>query len=480
MGLEAATYVADLISTNPLSSDLESQGDDHLRLIKLALKNTFKNGSRGEYFQRSVSVSANQILVAADDKKVYAVSTAGAARTITLPTLTAADDGWMVGIIKSTTDTNDVVISPGSGTISGMDSVTLHAGYQSAIFLWTGTVWVLKAIDKLAPLRFIPLTADTALTNLHFGSLVTVTPAAGIVTLTLPTAVGHEGLSLLVERRGVTHNVVLDGSAAETINGAATYTLTTDRQVVWIISDGANWRILMVSAVGNTFDDAVVFNDTVTFNKQVHFTEQTLTDGASIAWDMSEAPDAKVTLAGNRTMTNPTGETVGNRGQLRVIQDATGNRTLAWGTAYKFTGAEDGRPDPAVNATTLYQYWVRGANDVLIDRNYMSNSDGIGFFKEYNLGAYNNNSTQTQAHSLGRLPSLVRVFLKCTGANQGYAVNDYAEISGLFGDAGITLWMNTTNVGVSLANDVYLVSRTTFNGFLATVVDWDIVVRVYE
>ena len=43
MGLETATYIADLNDQNPTPDDLRRQGDDHLRLIKAVLKNTFPN-----------------------------------------------------------------------------------------------------------------------------------------------------------------------------------------------------------------------------------------------------------------------------------------------------------------------------------------------------------------------------------------------------------------------------------------------------
>lgn len=41
MALETGTYISDLVVTNPTSADPKSQGDDHLRLIKSALKATF-------------------------------------------------------------------------------------------------------------------------------------------------------------------------------------------------------------------------------------------------------------------------------------------------------------------------------------------------------------------------------------------------------------------------------------------------------
>jgi microcystin-dependent protein len=43
MALENATYIDGLVATNPLSTDTVSQADDHLRLIKQVLKNTFPN-----------------------------------------------------------------------------------------------------------------------------------------------------------------------------------------------------------------------------------------------------------------------------------------------------------------------------------------------------------------------------------------------------------------------------------------------------
>lgn len=45
MGLESATYISDLVSTNPASGDAKSQGDDHIRLVKATVKATFPNVS---------------------------------------------------------------------------------------------------------------------------------------------------------------------------------------------------------------------------------------------------------------------------------------------------------------------------------------------------------------------------------------------------------------------------------------------------
>lgn len=44
MALETGNYISDLVATNPVgASDPKGQGDDHIRLLKLALKQTFPN-----------------------------------------------------------------------------------------------------------------------------------------------------------------------------------------------------------------------------------------------------------------------------------------------------------------------------------------------------------------------------------------------------------------------------------------------------
>jgi hypothetical protein len=43
MALETATYISDLVATNPTATDPKSSGDDHLRLLKSTIKATFPN-----------------------------------------------------------------------------------------------------------------------------------------------------------------------------------------------------------------------------------------------------------------------------------------------------------------------------------------------------------------------------------------------------------------------------------------------------
>ena len=62
----------------------------------------------------------------------------------------------------------------------------------------------------------------------------------------------------------------------------------------------------------------------------------TLTDGATISWNMSTQSVAKVTLGGNRTMAAPTNGSTGQFASIIVIQDGTGTRTLTWNAVFEF------------------------------------------------------------------------------------------------------------------------------------------------
>lgn len=77
----------------------------------------------------------------------------------------------------------------------------------------------------------------------------------------------------------------------------------------------------------------------ILFAKKGYFAEQTLTDGATIDWNLSSEQVAKVTLAGNRTLNAPSNQQAGAFYSLAIIQDGTGSRTLTFNSAYKFTGA---------------------------------------------------------------------------------------------------------------------------------------------
>jgi hypothetical protein len=93
--------------------------------------------------------------------------------------------------------------------------------------------------------------------------------------------------------------------------------------------------------------------------------EVTLTDAATIAVDMDSFINAKVTLTANRTLGNPTNEDVGQSGFIRIIQDATGSRTLGYASDWEFDGGTAPVLSTAANAEDVLHYVVLASNRVL-------------------------------------------------------------------------------------------------------------------
>jgi len=136
------------------------------------------------------------------------------------------------------------------------------------------------------------------------------------------------------------------------------------------------------SATGNSPDLSVTGGDTniglsittkgtglIKFNDGAYYPEATLTDGATITWDVSTSPVAKVTLGGNRTLSAPTNGATGQFVSLLVIQDGTGSRTLTWNSAYEF--ASDTAPTLTTTASLgdLFTFRYNGTKWLETGRN---------------------------------------------------------------------------------------------------------------
>lgn len=90
----------------------------------------------------------------------------------------------------------------------------------------------------------------------------------------------------------------------------------------------------------------------------------TLTDAATITPDLAANCNFVVTLGGNRTIANPTNITAGQSGSIFIVQDATGSRTLSWGSYWDFPGGTAPTLSTAANAVDRIDYIVRSATSI--------------------------------------------------------------------------------------------------------------------
>ena len=89
-----------------------------------------------------------------------------------------------------------------------------------------------------------------------------------------------------------------------------------------------------------------------------------LTDGANIAVNFNSGQNFHLTLAGNRTLDNPTNCVPGQTGSIFIVQDGTGSRTLAYGTSWEFIGGTAPTLTTDADAVDRLDYIVRTSTAV--------------------------------------------------------------------------------------------------------------------
>ena len=127
---------------------------------------------------------------------------------------------------------NNLVLTADSSTSSGLKWATPTA---SAVALVVTSVNV----------NYTALTSD---------DIIVVDAGGGTRTVTLPTAVGNSGKKYTFKKVDSSANVVvIDGNAAETIDGALTFSLYNIADLVEIVSNGTFWYITNLSITKESF-----------------------------------------------------------------------------------------------------------------------------------------------------------------------------------------------------------------------------------
>lgn len=89
-----------------------------------------------------------------------------------------------------------------------------------------------------------------------------------------------------------------------------------------------------------------------------------LTDATSVAVNFSDGQNFSLTLAGNRTLENPSNCVAGQSGSIFVIQDGTGSRTLSYGANWKFSAGTAPTLTTTNSAVDRIDYIVQTATAV--------------------------------------------------------------------------------------------------------------------
>ena len=214
-------------------------------------------------------------------------------------------------------------------------SVTNFANNLPTAVITTGTVTTLNSTTgtiATATLTNANITAGTVAT----ATLGTTTGTAATFTNgTLTTGViptGTFGTTTSTAATITTGTVTNLNSTAGTVTSLTSSTATITNLTTTLAGD------LTISTGTATVSTRVaVVNTAQEYTRCHNFDATTLTSGTSIAWNLAENQVARLALATNGTMADPSSKTDGATYILSVTQ-STGTNTLAWNATFKWPG----------------------------------------------------------------------------------------------------------------------------------------------
>ena len=118
------------------------------------------------------------------------------------------------------------------------------------------------------------------------------------------------------------------------------------------------------NAANTTANAAATLTAVQTFTAGQRGEVTALTDASSIATNLALSNNFSVTLAGNRTLANPTNTVAGQSGSIFITQDGTGSRTLAFGTNFKFVAGTAPTLSTAAASVDRIDYVVASATKI--------------------------------------------------------------------------------------------------------------------
>ena len=295
--------------------------------------------------------SADYTVVLADAGDLIRMTTTGGARTVTLPLISGLPDGFNVTVVKWTGDGNAcTVVRSGSDVINGAASYVLDAQYKSATFV----------ADLQTNTWFASGSGSTS-TNI---SVDAFSGTGAQVAFTLSGEPGSENNTQVFVGGVYQEKDTYSLSGTTLTFSAAPPSGTSNIEVVWS-------QPLAIGVPGDgTVTPAKLDRAYAELAAAQSFTAAqrgavvALTDGATITPNFAAGNNFSVTLGGNRTLANPTNLTAGQAGTIVVTQDATGSRTLAFGSYWKFASGTAPSLTTTAAAVDVLAYYVESSTRI--------------------------------------------------------------------------------------------------------------------
>jgi cytoskeletal protein CcmA (bactofilin family) len=220
------------------------------------------------------------------------------------------------GTFTSLTSNTDLTLASGATVTAILDEDTLTSDSDTAL----ATQQSIKAyVDATVGNADLDFEADT-------GGALAIDLDSETLTFTGGTGIDTSGADNAV-------TFAID-STVTTLTGSQT--LTNKTLTTPVISSITNTGTLTLPTTTTTLAGLAIAQE---YTATQNFNETTLTDAATIAWDVSANQVTSVTLTANRTFGAPTNQVAGAVYVLTVKQDGTGSHTITWNAVFKWSSS---------------------------------------------------------------------------------------------------------------------------------------------
>lgn len=166
----------------------------------------------------------------------------------------------------------------------------------------------------------------------------------------------------------LTGNLKMGGNK---VTGLADGTLATDAATVsqitaFVTTGTAILKGNGTGGIGNATagTDYAGISNVQTFTAGQRGEVTALTSASTITPNLADSNNFSVTLDTNATLANPTNIVAGQSGVIAITQDATGSRTLAYGSYWKFAGATAPTLTTTASAVDVLAYYVESSTRI--------------------------------------------------------------------------------------------------------------------
>ena len=211
------------------------------------------------------------------------------------------------------------------------------------------------------------------------------------VSAALATSIGNSNTNITTNASAITSiNTVIgtvSGALAASIGNSNTNITTNTNAITSINTVIGTVSSALATSIGNhlplaggtltgivsgtdLYVSAVAIGVNTLLGKNLHIETAavadlvSLTDGTNVAVNFNSGQNFHLTLAGDRTLDNPTNCVAGQVGSIFIVQDGTGSRTLSYGSNWEFIGGTAPTLTTDADAVDRLDYIVRTSTAV--------------------------------------------------------------------------------------------------------------------